>query len=61
MTNVLEATLDENDTALIAAVLGNIARAKWMSEISEKSGLGHTSLYKALSLDGKPEFKDITR
>ena len=35
----LEAALEENDTALIAAALGDIARAKGMSKIAEDTGL----------------------
>ena len=45
----LEAALEENDTALIAAALGDIARAKGMSKIAADTGLGRESVYKALS------------
>ena len=57
----LEAALEENDPALISAVLGDIARAKGMTQIAEKTGLGRTSLYKALSPDGHPEFATILK
>ena len=43
----LEAAIEENDPGLISAVLGDIARAKGMAQIAEKTGLGRTSLYKA--------------
>jgi probable addiction module antidote protein len=47
MAQYLEAALEEKDSALISAVLGDIARAKGMAQIAEKTGLGRTSLYKA--------------
>ena len=52
----LEAALDEGDPALIAAALGDIARAKGMTTVAADAGLGRESLYKALSPDGNPEF-----
>jgi len=61
MAQYLEAALEEKDPALIAAVLGDIARAKGMAQIAEKTGLGRTSLYKALSPDGHPEFETILK
>ncbi len=61
MAAYLETALEEGDPALISAVLGDIARAKGMAEIAEKTGLGRTSLYKALSPDGHPEFATILK
>lgn len=40
---------------MIAAALGNIARAKGMAQIAKETGLGRESLYKALSPEGKPQ------
>lgn len=61
MALYLEAALEEKDPALISAVLGDIARAKGMAQIAAKTGLGRTSLYKALSPDGHPEFATILK
>lgn len=61
MAAYFEAALEENDPSLIAAVLGDIARAKGMSEIARKAGLGRESLYKALSPEGNPEFATILK
>ena len=61
ITAYLEAALEENDTAIIAAALGDIARAKGMSKIAADTGLGRESLYKALSPDGNPEFSTILK
>jgi probable addiction module antidote protein len=57
----LEAALEEGDPALIAAALGDIARAKGMSQIARDTGLGRESLYKALSPEGNPEFGTIMK
>ncbi len=61
MAAYLEAALEQNDPALIAAVLGDIARAKGMSQIANQTGLGRESLYKALSPEGNPEFATILK
>ncbi|MFO7776030.1 MAG: putative addiction module antidote protein [Candidatus Hydrogenedentota bacterium] len=61
MAAYFEAALEENDPSLIAAVLGDIARAKGMSEIARKAGLGRESLYTALSPEGNPEFATILK
>ncbi|WP_316414756.1 addiction module antidote protein [Mesoterricola silvestris] len=51
----LEAALEDGDPKVILQAIGTIARAKGMSEIARKAGLGRESLYKALSEDGNPE------
>jgi len=61
MAAYLEAALEENDPSLIAAALGDIARAKGMSRIAKQTGLGRESLYKALSPEGNPEFSTILK
>ena len=61
MAAYLEAALEGNDPVLIAAALGDIARAKGMSQIANQTGLGRESLYKALSSDGNPEFSTILK
>lgn len=59
----LEACLEEagDDAAFIAKALGNIARAKGMSQLSRDTGLGRESLYKALSGEGNPSFATILK
>ena len=61
MAAYLEAALEEGDPALVATALGDIARAKGMSEIARKTGLGRESLYKALSTEGNPEFATVLK
>jgi len=55
----LDAVLDEDDPVLLAAALGDVARAKGMTRIAQATGLGRESLYKALSLDGNPQFATV--
>ncbi len=57
LTDILEA----NDSALLASALGDIARARGMSEIAKASGLTREALYKALRPDAQPRFDTISR
>ena len=57
LTDILEA----NDPALLASALGDIARARGMSEIAKASGLSREALYKALRPDAQPRFDTISR
>ena len=57
----LEAAFEEGDPALVAAALGDIARAKGMTQLARETGLGRESLYKALSPSGNPEFATIMK
>ena len=61
MAAYLEAALEEGDASLVAAALGDIAKAKGMSQLARETGLGRESLYKALSPAGNPEFATILR
>lgn len=61
MAAYLEAALEEGDSALVAAALGDIARAKGISQIARDTGLGRESLYKALSPEGNPEFGTVLK
>ncbi len=61
MAMYLEVALQEGDPALITAALGDIARAKGMTQIARDTGLGRESLYKALSPEGNPEFATILK
>lgn len=63
MVMYLEACMDEagDDAAFIAKALGNIARAKGMTQLAKDTGLGRESLYKALSGEGNPSFGTILK
>ena len=57
----LEAAFEDGDPGLIAAALGDVARAKGMTKVAADAGLGRESLYKALSPDGNPEFATVLK
>ena len=63
MALYLETCLQEagDDAAFIAKALGNIARAKGMSQLANDTGMGRESLYKALSGEGNPSFATILK
>lgn len=61
MAAYLDAALEDGDPVLVAAALGDIARAKGMAQLARDTGLGRESLYKALSADGNPEFATVLK
>lgn len=63
MAAYLEACMEEapGDAAFIARALGNITRAKGMSQVARDAGLSRESLYKALSGERTPSFDTILR
>jgi probable addiction module antidote protein len=61
IADYLTVILEENDPALLAAALGDIARARGMSEIAKASGITREALYKALRPDAQPRFDTVNR
>jgi len=63
MAAYLEASLEEaqGDAAFVAKALGNIARAKGMTQVAADTGLSRESLYKALSGTRNPGFDTILK
>lgn len=63
MAAYLDACFEEagDDAALIAAALGDIARAKGMTHIAEATGLTREGLYRTLSKDGNPSFSAVLK
>ena len=63
MAAYLEACFEEanGDAAFIAKALGDIARAKGMSQVAKDAGLSRESLYKALSGERSPGFDTIRK
>jgi probable addiction module antidote protein len=63
MAAYLEACLEEanGDAAFVAKALGDIARAKGMTEVARDAGLSRESLYKALSGERTPNFDTILK
>jgi probable addiction module antidote protein len=50
----LEAAFEDGDPALIAAALGDVARAIGMTDLAARAGVTRETLYKALSPTGDP-------
>jgi len=63
MAAYLEGCLEEagGDAAFVAKALGDIARAKGMSQVARDAGLSRESLYQALSGDRSPDFDTILK
>ena len=63
MAAYLEACIEEadGDAAFIAKALGDIARAKGMTQVARDAGLSRESLYKALSGERTPTFDTILK
>lgn len=63
MAAYLDAWLEEapDDASGIAKALGDIARAKGMSQVAKDAGLSRESLYRALSGEGNPSFATVLK
>lgn len=61
IADYLTQVMADGDPALLAAALGDIAKARGMTQIAEAAGLGRESLYKALRADASPRFETIQR
>ena len=54
MAQYLSIVMEDGDPALLAAALGDIARARGMSQLARDTGLSRESLYKSLSGERAP-------
>jgi len=61
IAHYLEAAFEDGDPSLVAAALGDVARAKGMAQIARTAALGRESLYKALSPGANPEFATVLK
>jgi probable addiction module antidote protein len=63
MALYFDACLEEagDDAVFIAKALGDIARARGMTQLARDTGLAREGLYKALSADGNPSFATILK
>lgn len=63
MAAYLDAWFEEapEDTAGIARALGDIARAKGMTQVAKDAGLSRESLYRALSENGNPSLATVLK
>ena len=63
MAAYLDAWLEEapDDVGGLARALGDIARAKGMTQVAKETGLSRESIYRALSADGNPSFATVLK
>jgi len=63
MAAYLDAWFEEapDDAAGTARALGDIARAKGMTQVAKDAGLSRESLYRALSAEGNPSFATVLK
>lgn len=57
----LNEILKEDNVELVLSALGDIARARNMSQISRETGISREGLYKALSNTGNPSFATVLK
>jgi probable addiction module antidote protein len=55
----LSAAAEDSDPNVLIAAIGDVAKARGMSEIAKRSGLGRESLYKALVAGAKPRHETV--
>lgn len=55
------AALEGGDAFVVAAALGDIARAKGMTQHTEETGITRDGLYKALPPTGNPSFDTVQK
>jgi probable addiction module antidote protein len=61
LADYLDAAMEDGDPAVIATALGNIARARGMTQMAKDSGIKREALYRALSPEGNPEFVTVVK
>lgn len=59
LAEVIRSAQEDNDPSLITSALGDIARARGMTEIAEKAGVSRAALYKALREGGDPRLSTL--
>ena len=60
-TGYLDAALEDGDPALIAAAIGDIARARGASQFARESGLSRETIYKVFRPGGNPKLDTIAK
>jgi probable addiction module antidote protein len=57
----LVAAFEDGDPKLVTAAIGDVARARGMTDLSRETGLSRESLYRGLSEDGNPAFSTVLK
>jgi len=61
ITAYMEAVMEDGDPALIAAALGDVARARNLSQLAREVGMSRQGLDKALSGNGNPSLATVIK
>ena len=59
LAEVIRGAQEDGNPALITGALGDIARARGMSEVAALAGVSRSALYKALREDGDPRLSTL--
>lgn len=59
MEEYLNAAIEENDIKFLFSAIGDIVRAKNLSQLSKETGISREGIYKAFSDDGNPAFATV--
>ncbi len=57
----LAAAMEDPNPDVFLAALGEVAKARGIADLAERSGLGRESLYKTLSPGAKPRYETICK
>jgi probable addiction module antidote protein len=57
----LDAVMEDGDPALIAAALGDVAKARNISKLARDTGMSREGIYRALSGEGNPSFATVMK
>lgn len=57
----LNAALEDSDPSLVSAALGDVARARGMTQLAHETGITRDGLYKVLSPSGNPSFATVQK
>ena len=61
IADYLNAAFEDGDPAVIAAALGNVAKACGMTKVANDAGVARESLYRSLSAEGNPELGTVMK
>jgi len=61
VADYIRLAIEDGDPGLLAAALGDVARARGMTQVAQAAGLTRESLYKALRPDAHPRFETIQK
>ena len=61
IADYIRLAIEDGDPGLLASALGDVARARGMTQVAQAAGLTREALYKALRPEAHPRFDTIQR